>query len=223
MEQSSKIRILIADDHAILRAGLKLLLAAQEDMEVVGEAENGVQAIALTERLHPDIVLMDITMPQMGGLEATRILKGQHPQTQVLVLTMHDDREYLTPFLQAGASGYVLKSAADVDLIKAIHAAARGEIYLHSSMTKALIDEYLDQKAPSPSLSEEDNWDNLTERQREVLRLLAQGYTNQQVAEQLCVSVKTIETHRAHILEKLNLKSRADLIHYALRKGLLQQ
>ncbi|MHB0866475.1 MAG: response regulator [Thermoleophilia bacterium] len=216
----SKIRLLLADDHAILRSGLVRLLGEQSDIEVVGEAENGREAVQKVQELHPDIVLMDIGMPVMNGMEATKQIKKRDQQVKVLVLTMHDNEEYLFQVLQAGASGYVLKKAADSDLVNAIHVVARGDCFLYPSAAKMVVEDYLEKmKSGSEPTS---TFDTLTEREREILKLVAEGYTNREIAESLFISVKTVETHKANIMEKLNLHKRAELVRYAIRKGILQ-
>ncbi|MBI2320916.1 MAG: response regulator transcription factor [Chloroflexi bacterium] len=214
----NKIRILLADDHAVLRAGLKMLINSQPDMDVVGEASDGATAVRQSETLEPDVVVMDIAMPGVNGLEATRQIRKRQQRTRVLALSMHANEEYLFQLLQAGGSGYVLKKAADVELLDAIRMVARGEIYLYPEVTKYLVRDYLQR------LHEGDTnvaLDTLTDREREVLRLVAEGYTTQEIAQQLVLSPKTVETHRAHIMDKLGLRSRSELVRYALRKGLL--
>jgi len=215
-----KIRLLVADDHPVVRAGLRTLLAAQPDMVIVGEAEDGAEAVRQALALRPDVVVMDITMRGVSGMEATKQIRQQLAQTMVLVLTMHDDEEYLRQMLEAGATGYVLKQAVDTELAVAIRAVQRGEVYLYSSFTKVL----LGQLAPGEDVHDKrtfDQYELLSQREREVLRLVALGYTNQQIAHTLFLSVKTVETYRARLMEKLNLKSRSALVRYALRKGLL--
>ncbi|MHB1324964.1 MAG: response regulator [Thermoleophilia bacterium] len=216
----SKIRILLADDHAILRAGLVRLLGEQKDIEVVGEAENGREAVQKVQELHPDIVLMDIGMPVMNGMEATKQIKKRDADVKVLVLTMHDNEEYLFQVLQAGAAGYVLKKAADSDLVNAIHVVSRGDCFLYPSAAKMVVEDYLDKlkNGQEPTSS----FDTLTDREREILTLVAAGHTNREIAETLFISVKTVETHKANIMEKLNLHKRAELVKYAIKKGMLQ-
>jgi len=216
----SKIKILLADDHAILRAGLVRLLGEEEDIEVIGEAENGREAVQKVQELHPDIVLMDIGMPVMNGMEATKQIKKRDGDVKILVLTMHDNEEYLFQVLQAGASGYVLKKAADSDLVNAIHVVNRGDCFLYPSAAKMVVEDYLEKlkHGQEPSSS----FDALTDREREILTLVAEGYTNREIAETLFISVKTVETHKANIMEKLNLHKRAELVRYAIRKGMLQ-
>lgn len=216
----SKIRILLADDHAILRAGLVRLLGEEKDIEVVGEAENGREAVQKALELHPDIVLMDIGMPVMNGMEATKQIKKRDADVKVLVLTMHDNEEYLFQVLQAGAAGYVLKKAADSDLVNAIHVVSRGDCFLYPSAAKMVVEDYLNKlkHGQEPTSS----FDTLTDREREILTLVAEGHTNREIAETLFISVKTVETHKANIMEKLNLHKRAELVKYAIKKGMLQ-
>jgi DNA-binding NarL/FixJ family response regulator len=216
MKEGKRIRILLADDHAVLRAGLRALLTAQGDLEVVGEASDGAEAVRLTQSLRPDVVVMDIGMPGVSGIDATARIKRDLPVVKVLILSMHDDRGYLRQVLRAGASGYVLKKAADTELLAAIRAAARGEVFLDPALAKALVDEIIEPKLPggkTPALSE---------RERDVLRLIARGHTNRQVADRLCISVKSVETYKARLMEKLGLRGRAELVRYALQQGLLK-
>lgn len=215
MTGHKRIRILLADDHAVLRAGLRALLGAQPDLEVVGEASDGAAAIRLTQALHPDVVVMDIGMPGVSGIDATARIKHDLPTAKVLILSMHDDHGYLRQVLRAGASGYVLKKAADTDLLAAIRAAARGEVYLDPALAKGLVEEVIE---PKPARAETA----LSDREREVLRLIAYGNTNQQVADRLCVSVKSVETYKARLMEKLGIKGRAELVRYALQHGFLK-
>ena len=213
-----KIRILLADDHTILRAGLKMMLNAQPDMEVVGEAQDGRQAIEETQKLQPDLVLMDITMPDVNGIEATRQIKRLVSDAKILMLTMHEHDEYVFQALQAGASGYMLKEAADTELITAIHVITSGQFYLSPTAQSVVVGDYL-QKVRTGE--ERDSYSSLTEREREILKLVAEGFTNNQIAERLVISPKTVDTHRTHIMDKLNMHSRAELIKYAMRRGLL--
>jgi two-component system, NarL family, response regulator NreC len=214
-----KIRILLADDHTILRAGLKLMLNAQPDMEVIGEAQDGRQAIREARRLQPDIVLMDITMPDINGIEATREIKKVAPDVKVLILTMHEHDEYIFQALRAGASGYMLKEAADTELITALHVIRSGQFYLSPMAQSVMVGDYLQRVRTG---EEKDSYSTLTEREREILKLVAEGYTNNQIAERLVISPKTVDTHRTHIMDKLNLHSRAELVKYAMRRGLLE-
>jgi len=219
----TRIRVLITDDHTLFRSGLRLLLSNEPDIAVVGEAGDGAEAIRLARTLRPDVVLMDITMPGMSGLDATRAIRQDLPEVRVLILTMHEDEGYLRESLRAGASGYVLKRAAATELPAAIRAAWRGEAFIYPSLTRALVRAYLEAVGRMPPEQVvRAAFDGLTERELTVLRLLALGCTNQEVADLLVLSVKTVETHRARIMDKLGLKSRADLVRYAIRKGLLE-
>jgi len=218
----NKIRLLVVDDHPVVRAGLRTLLGAQPDMEVIGEAEDGEAAIARAVELQPDIIVMDITMGDTSGIRATREIRRQLPQSKVLVLTMHDSEEYLRQMLEAGATGYVLKQAVDSELAVAIRAVQRGEVYLYSSFTKVLLGD-LAAGDERPMGQARDTYDLLSQREREVLRLVALGYTNQQIADQLFLSVKTVETYRERVMAKLDLRSRAALVRFALRRGLLDE
>lgn len=212
------VRLLIADDHAVLRSGLRMLLDAQPDMSVVAEAANGQEAVDKARLERPDVVLLDLTMPGTGGLEVIQALKTATPDVRVLVLTMHDDVGYLRRALEAGSSGYVLKRAADAELLTAIRAVSRGGTYLHQEHVGAL----LQGRAPDSNPEADDTYDSLSPRERQVLRLVALGYTNQQVADTLFLSVKTAETYRARVMTKLGLTSRAALVRYALERGLLE-
>ncbi len=213
-----KIRILLVDDHAILRMGLRALLNAEPDIEVVGDASNGEEAVAKAERLLPDIVLMDISMPVMDGLEATRLIHQSCPEVKILVLTIHDNEQYLFQVLEAGGAGYLVKKSADTELISAIHAVHRGEAFLSPVAAKMVIERYLHAINRG---EKKQSYDELTRREKEILKLIADGYTNQEIADRLIISVKTVETHRAHILEKLELHTRAELVKYARSHGLL--
>ncbi len=220
MNGGRKIRILIADDHPVLRRGLRALIEEEPDMEVVGEAGNGLEAVQLAERLRPDVVIMDISMPELDGLEATRRIRERSPSTYILILTVHAHERYLFPVLKAGASGYVRKTAADEELVEAIRVVARGDVFLYPSATRMLLDDYLAQVRAG---REQDSYESLSEREREILRLLAEGYTNAEIAQKLSLSVKTVETYRTRIMEKLHLRTRAELVRYALRKGLISE
>lgn len=212
-----KIRILLADDHAIVRAGLRLLLESQPDMEVVGEAADGRETIWRVRELRPDVVVMDITMPDLNGLEATRRIKEENPHAQILALTMHEDERYFFQMVHAGASGYVVKGAPPTDLLAAIRSVHQGQAYLYPSLAKKLLEEYL-----SRAKEEKEAYDDLTDREREVLRLIAEGRTSKEIAEHLYLSVHTVERHRQNIMGKLRLHNRAELIKYAIRKGLIE-
>lgn len=209
------IRVLIADDHGVVRAGLRALLSAEPDLLVVGEAPTGEEAVRLATHRQPDVLLMDISMPGMDGLEATRSLAEQAPQVRVLLLTVHEDPALLREALRAGAAGYVIKRAVESELINAIRASAAGDLYVHPSMTRGLFEE----KRPPPVDGGE--LAQLTPREIEVLRLIAEGCTNTQIADTLCLSPRTVESHRANVRAKLHLDSRADLVRFALRHGLL--
>jgi two-component system response regulator NreC len=211
-------RILLADDHAVLRAGLRLLLEAQPDLKVVGEAGDGREAMRLAEELKPELILLDLTMPGLSGMESLPALKKLLPATRILILTMHDDVSYLRQALSRGASGYVLKKAADNELISAVRAVLRGEVYVQPSMNKALLNDLLPhESAATPS----DPWESLSEREQEVITLVALGHTSAEIAERLSLSAKTVETYRARGMEKLNLRSRAALVQFAIARGLL--
>ncbi|RME09810.1 MAG: DNA-binding response regulator [Ardenticatenia bacterium] len=214
------IRILIADDHGVLRAGLRALLNAEEEIEVVGEAADGVEAVRLVETLKPDIVLMDISMPGMNGLEATRLIRERAPDTRVLILSVHEDETLLQEAIRAGAAGYIIKRAVELELLSAIRAVWRGDIYVHPSLTGALL-RGLNLGASTSPHATDSSIDRLTPREKEVLRLIALGYTNQQIADELHISVRTVETHRANITSKLGMRSRARLVRYAREHGLI--
>ncbi|HEY9856576.1 MAG TPA: response regulator transcription factor, partial [Stenomitos sp.] len=215
-EFNEPVRIMLADDHAILRTGLRLMLSSVPNLEVVGEATNGKEALAKADELNPDLVIMDITMPEMNGIEATMELKRHHPRTKVLMLTMHENEELLFRTIQAGGSGYVLKKSADNELLDAIYQVMRGETFLRPDMAKQVMQDYLDRVDTG---EETQSYEDLTDREREVLRYLAEGMTNKQVAEKLVLSIRTVETHRMRIMDKLGLKGRAALVTYAKRHG----
>lgn len=213
-----KIRVLIADDHGVLRDGIRALLSLYDDMEVVGEAEDGLEAVEKTEKLQPDVVLMDLAMPRLGGLEATLELRRRKMPTKVLVLTQYDDKEYAFPLLEAGAAGYIPKKAVGTDLVLAIRAVHSGQSFLYPSVAKAVVDRYLQLKGGKRPKS---RYDQLTDREKEILKLLAEGRSNKEIAELLCLSVKTVMTHRANIMEKLDLHNRTELVKFAIRVGLV--
>ncbi|NGQ93929.1 response regulator transcription factor [Brevibacillus sp. SYP-B805] len=213
------IKVLIADDHSIVRTGLSMLINAQDDMEVIATAADGKEAYQKALECSPDVVLMDISMPPgESGLSATERIKKALPDCNVLILTMHDDEEYVFRVLQGGASGYILKSAADMDVISAIRTVYNGSAYLYPSAAKLLITNFLNRVK---SGEESSRFEILSEREKEVVSLIAKGFTNKEIAEQLFISVKTVESHKQRAMEKLNLKSRAELVKYALKKGLL--
>ncbi len=218
---SEKIKILLVDDHDIVRAGLEAILSAEPDFQIVGVARSGQEALALLEKTAPDVVLMDITMPDMDGLEATRRIKMSCEQVKVLALTIHEGQDYFFAMLQAGASGYVPKRAASEDLISAIRALAHGEIYLHPSVAGALVQNFLRSHEPQQVDENQAALQKLTDREREVLILISEGLRNQDIAEKLGISPKTVSRHRENILQKLNLETRADLIRYAIQVGLI--
>jgi DNA-binding NarL/FixJ family response regulator len=217
-----KLRILIADDHAILRSGLRMLINAQADLEVVAEAVDGEEAVRLAKEIEPDLALVDLSMPGMGGIKAIEQLRTVSPKTRILVLTMHDEYAYLRSVLAAGGSGYVVKRAADSELLSAIRTVAQGRSYIDVSLADTGgLEEIVNPKGAPKGAG--DGWTaaRLSQREREVLQLVAHGHTNQEVADRLGLSVKTVETYRARVAEKVGLKSRADLVRYALEVGLL--
>jgi len=210
-----RIRILVVDDHAIMRDGVRALLGLHDNIEVVGEASEGKEAIEKAQELMPDIVIMDIAMPGMDGLEATRRIRKKNPKMKVLVLTQHDNKEYILSVVKAGASGYVPKRALGSELVSAIHAVQQGDSFLYPSAASALIEDYLQQsKGGEP-------YDQLTARERELLKLIAEGHTSQEIADMLFLSLKTVAGHRSKIMDKLDLHNRTELIKYAIRKGLV--
>jgi len=210
----NKIRVVLADDHAVLREGLRSLLSLQEDMEVIGEAGDGQAALALVERLRPDVVVMDIAMPVMDGLEATRRMSQAYPATRVLILSQHDNREYVFSVLQAGAAGYVLKKSGGAQVAAAIRDIFREGAFLPPAIAREVMDRYV--KQPQDRIDQP----RLTERERQVLGLIAEGKSNRDIAELLCLSVKTVMAHRTNIMDKLDIHSRAELVKYAIRQGL---
>lgn len=212
------VRILLADDHAVLRTGLRLLLGSQDGFSVVGEASTGTETLSLAEELQPDLILLDLSMPALGGLEVLPVLRRLSPEARILILTMHDDPQYLRQALKSGAAGYVLKKAADVELLSAVRAVMRGEVYVHPALTRVLLEDVL----PTPdSAAVAGSWQALSEREQEVLRLVALGYTSAEIAEQLSLSAKTVETYRARGMEKLGLSNRAALVRFVLNNGII--
>ncbi len=209
-----KTRILLADDHAVVRQGFKMLLGAQPDMEIVGEASNGREAVESAETLRPDIVVMDVAMPELNGIEATRRLAASAPHTRVIALSMHKDSVYVREILRAGARGYLLKDSGAEDLVSAIRAVAKGESYLSPAVSNAVLDDYR-RHVTNPI-------DLLTSREREVLQMLAEGKTNKEIAGVLNLSVYTVDAHRGRIMEKLNLHSINDLVRFAVRNGIIE-
>lgn len=214
-----KIRLLLVDDHAVVRTGLRMLLEGESDLEIVGEAETASEAINQISKLAPHVILMDLGLPDMSGIEATRRIKQLDPDSAVVALTIHEDEEYFFKTLDAGASGYVPKRAAPEELLTAIRVASQGEVYLYPSLAKLLVKDYLSQSLQPQNQS---TLDGLTPRESEVLTLLADGASNQDIAEQLSISPKTVARHRENIMSKLNLHSRAELVKYAIRKGIIQ-
>jgi two-component system, NarL family, response regulator NreC len=216
----SAIRVLIVDDHALLREGIRALLAAADDMAVVGEAGGGREAIALAHALSPDVILMDIAMPDLGGLEATIEIRKDRPDARIIVLTQYGDREYVHRFLRAGVSGYVLKRAAGADLVAAIRAVARGGLVLDPDVAR---DAVTGEAAPPAELAgEADPYETLTDREKQVLKLVAEGRSNKEVAQLLGISVKTAMSHREHVMDKLGVHNRTDLIRFALKCGVIR-
>ncbi|MEZ4729262.1 MAG: response regulator transcription factor [Caldilineaceae bacterium] len=218
MTSSTKIRVLLAEDHTIVRKGIRMILDAEPGVVVVGEAENGREAVEKAEQLQPDIVVMDHTMPILNGLEATRQLRTRLPDTKVLILTMHTNEAYIFEFLQAGAAGYLVKQSAPTDLIAAIMAIQQGQSYLSPAISKTVIEEYVRQGEVS---GKGGNPATLTAREREVLQLIAEGHSNREIAEQLHISVKTVGVHRVNLMQKLDLHSPTELTKYAIRKGII--
>lgn len=215
----AKIKVMLVDDHAVVRSGLRMLLESQAGIEIVGEAESGKEALDKIKPLRPDVVLMDIAMPDMSGIEATQRIKEKYPDTAVLALTMHEDDQYFFEMLNAGASGYVPKRAAPDELVTAIRTVSRGEVFLYPSLATRLVKDYLQrvEAGDQPVI-----YDELTPREREVLILIAEGLTNAEIAEKLVISPKTVDSHRENIMRKLNMHSRIDLVKYAIRKGLIE-
>jgi DNA-binding NarL/FixJ family response regulator len=214
---TSKIRILIADDHTLLRNGICALLEDEQGMAIVGEASDGREAVRLVDQLKPNVVLMDIAMPLLNGLEATRQIKREHPEINVLVLTMYDNEEYFREMLEVGASGYIIKRAAATELVSAIRAVYNGEAVLSPAITRLLLEDYLNHEMGS----EKDDPNALSSREREVLQLIAEGKTSREIAELLHLSVKTVQSHRTNLMQKLDLHDRGDLIKYAIQKKII--
>ncbi|RPJ85339.1 MAG: DNA-binding response regulator, partial [Acidobacteria bacterium] len=212
-------RILLADDHTLVRQGLRKILEDVPDWEVVGEAKNGREAVRQAVELGPDVAVLDIGMPELGGIEATRQIARHAPSVKLLILSMHSDEAYVTQALQAGASGYLLKDSADADLIHAVTAVSQDKSFFSPAVAKVMLDDYLRRLAERGIT---DRYDSLSEREREVFQLIAEGKSNREIAELLFLSPSTVETHRAHILEKLDLHSAAELVLYAVRKGVIR-
>ena len=214
-----KITVLLADDHAIVRQGVKMILSAEPDIEVVAEADDGVDAVEMARRLAPDVAVLDISMPRLDGVEAARQIRAALPNTHVLALTMHTEDSYVFKLFRAGASGYVLKRAAATDLVEAVRAARRGETFLYPAVAKGVVQDYLARLAAGDRRAA---YDGLTDREKQILALVAEGAGNQEIAETLYISIKTVQSHRAHIMGKLNLHDRTQLVRYAIRKGLIE-
>jgi two-component system, NarL family, response regulator NreC len=210
-----KTSILVVDDHAVLREGVRALLSLYDDIEVVGEASEGKEALRKVQEFMPDVVIMDIAMPGMDGLEATRRIRKKYPKIKVLVLTQHDNKEYILSVIKAGASGYVPKRALGSELVSAIRAVQEGDSFLYPSAATALIEDYLQQN------KDRDPFDQLTAREREIFKLIAEGHTSKEIADMLFLSLRTVQGHRLRIIEKLNVHNRTELIKYAMRKGLV--
>jgi two-component system response regulator NreC len=215
---AESIRVLIADDHTIVRSGLHLLLESEPDIEIVGEATDGISAVSMARELLPDVVLMDIGMPELNGIEATRQIKEGTPEMVILILTMHRSDEYFFQGLEAGASGYVLKGAETTELVNAVRSVARGDVFLYPSVARQLVQQYLSQTDTDPP-----GGPKLTQREREILKLIAEGYTSKEIADQLVVSPSTIHSHRTNLMQKLNLSTRHELVQYAREHGLFHQ
>ena len=214
----SKQRIVIAEDHTILREGLRALISANPRLDVVGEAQDGREAVRCVERFTPDLILVDLSMPKMNGIEAIREMRKRWPDMRILALTVHKSEEYILATLQAGANGYVLKDATHAELMIAIDSVLGGKPYLSPGVSEKIIEGYLEGKKTSEPTSP---WDTLTPREREVLKLIAEGYKNREIADMLCISVKTVEKHRANLMEKLDLHNAAALTAFAMDKGLI--
>lgn len=215
----SRIRVLIADDHTLVREGIVAFLKLCEDIEVVAEASDGLEAIEKAKKFNPDIVLMDIAMPKLGGMEATIELKKINPEIKILVLTQYDDKEYISRFLKAGVSGYLLKRAVGSELVSAIRAVNRGEFYLFSSIASKVVAGYL---SGGKEAAMEDPYEKLTDREKQVLKLVAEGFTHKEIGDMLAISTKTVIAHQTNISEKLGISSRAGLIKFAIQKGIIK-
>lgn len=212
------IRVLVVDDQQMIREGIALILKSHPDIEVVGEASDGREALDRVEETRPDVVLMDISMPHLNGIDATVLVKRRFPQVKVLTLTVHDAEGYILQLLRAGASGYIVKKAAGDELVEAIRSVYRGDYYLHPTVTRQVIQEYMRHMQEGTRYPE----DVLTERERQIVQLAAEGYKNREIAEQLGISLKTVETHRANIMQKLNISDRVELVRYAIRSGIIE-
>ncbi len=214
----NKIRVFLVDDHLILREGIRSLLGKVPDIEVVGEAGEGGEAVTKVEQLAPDVVLMDITMPGMSGLEATRQITQKYPQVKVLILTIHETNQYLSQMLQAGASGYVVKTTAASELLSAIRAVHQGDVYLYPSITRMLVEDYLQRVKGG---EEKTSYEGLTNREREILMYIAEDKKNKEIADLLGISVRTVQAHRTNLMDKLGAHDRTELVKYAISKGII--
>ena len=217
--RAPRVRILLADDHTIVRQGLRKVIEERADWEVVAEAGDGREAVRLAEQLHPDLAILDVAMPLLNGIEATRQITKRLPRTRVLVLSMYADEAYVTQMVQAGASGYLLKDSADVDLLKAVDETAAGRTYFSPSISRVMLDDYARQVGDTALV---DRFESLSGREREIFQLIAEAKTNKEIAALLNVSPSTVETHRAHVMEKLNLHSAAEIVLYAVRRGVIR-
>jgi DNA-binding NarL/FixJ family response regulator len=217
---SPKYRIVIAEDHTILREGLRSLLSSSPDLEIVGEAGDGREAIRCVEKLKPDLILTDLSMPRMNGMEAISEIKKQSPKTKILVLTVHKTEEYILATLQAGADGYLLKDSTHAELLMAVKHVLSGKHYISPGISDKVLEGYLEGKK---TLKKQTSWETLTHREREILKLIAEGYRNKEIAEELCISVKTVEKHRSNLMEKLNLHNVQALMALAIEKGLVSR
>jgi len=215
----NKKKVLIADDHALVREGIAAFLKLCDDIEVVAEASDGIEAIEKTRKHHPDIIIMDVNMPKLGGLETTVEIKKMHPEIKILVLTQYEDREYISRFLKAGVSGYLLKKAVGSDLIAALKAIVRGELYLYSSIASEVVEGYLRR---DQQVEMESPYEKLSDREKQVLKLVAEGYTHKEAADMLNISVKTVIAHQTNIGEKLGIHARAGLIKFAIQQGIIK-
>jgi two-component system response regulator NreC len=213
------VKLLLVDDHPIVRSGLRMLFLSEPGMQIVGEASSGQEAVEAVSRLQPDVVIMDVSMPGMNGIEATRRIKAAHPHTAVLALTMYEDEQYFFEMLNAGASGYIPKRAAPDDLVSAIKVVAEGNVFLYSTLARFLIRDMAEREAVEP----EEGDEVLTVREREVLTCIAEGMTNREIAEALVISIKTVERHRENIMAKLDMHNRVELVKYAIKKGLIAE
>jgi DNA-binding NarL/FixJ family response regulator len=213
-----KKRIVIAEDHRILREGLKALLSDSDDIQVVGEAEDGIEAVRAVEKHHPDLILLDLAMPRMDGISAIKEIKSRYPETKILALTIHESEEFILETFRAGANGYCLKEAGHDELVTAIKSVLSGKAYLSSEVSEKVLEGYLEDRR---TLKAQSSWDTLTQREREILKLVGESYKNKEISDYLCISVKTVEKHRSNIMRKLNIHTASGLTAYAIEKGLV--